>query len=358
MNLGSGFGIVTFSQVDVAGTFTYNYLTNTSQGYVPISSNYVLSNQTMPPSYWALSTTATYSGTIRVCINSQVAPFYSLLHYQSPPGVWQNVTTDLVQQFFGGFLVCGSVTSLSPFALGAAGELTASGASDPHLVGANGVEFEFDGQSEGIYTLFSSPQFHLEMQLSDDDGPSTRYMTNVGLMFREEDFFFDTDEMQESFRDDLQKRLERAGGKLLSWSSWQVKIELCPQQIVTISQMHSTKPWLSHADGSPWFYLDVNITVPGCHDSFDGALGRTYNCKYFTGQEEFKWSHEQEEKFRVPTLLTMTGAFQADAPCDAEYDGSTPPAAAKRVGGGKAQQLQSQLSSSSSSSFLEEKESG
>ena len=183
-------------------------------------------------------------------------------------------------------------------------------------MGANGVAFDFDGESKGIYVLFSSPQFHLAMQLSDDDGPSTRFMTHLGLMFGDEIFHFDVQTMNETFRDDLEERLIRAGGKLLSWSSWKTVIQLGPHQHLTISQMHTTEPWLTHADGRPWYYLDVSITVPGCHDSYDGALGQTYKCKYLSGEETFEWSHTQEESFRIPTLSTPTGPFQIDSVCD------------------------------------------
>jgi hypothetical protein len=182
-------------------------------------------------------------------------------------------------------------------------------------VGATGVKYDFDGASAGNYTLFSAPQFQVNMQLSDDDGPSTRFMTEIGLLFRDEVLLFDTHTMSQSFRDDLEHSLVHAGGKLLSWSPWKVKMELCPGHLITISQMHTTEPWLTHADGRPWYYLDVEVTVPNCDDSYDGALGQTYKCEYVSGKKEFIWSHSQEESFRVPTLSAPTASFLVGSTC-------------------------------------------
>ena len=171
-------------------------------------------------------------------------------------------------------------------------------------------------------TLFSCEQFHVNMQLSNDDGPSTRFMTNIGIIFCTETLLFDTRTMSESVRDDLQEQLDRvAGGKILSWSSWQIKLELCPGHVITISQMHTTEPWLTHANGAPWYYLDVEISVPNCDNVYDGALGQTYKCDFVSGSKEFVWSHDQEESFRVPTLSTTTGPFRVDSPCPGDTSG-------------------------------------
>ena len=182
-------------------------------------------------------------------------------------------------------------------------------------MGATGVAYDFDGASTGNYTLFSSPQFQVNMQLSDDDGPSTRFITNVGILFRGETFLLNTQTMSASFRDNLQQRLARVTGRLLSWSRWQIKMELCPGHLITVSQMHTTEPWLTHANGDPWYYLDVDITVPGCDDSYEGALGQTYKCEYVSGKTDFVWSHAQEESFRIPNLSAPTKPFQVDSIC-------------------------------------------
>jgi hypothetical protein len=140
-------------------------------------------------------------------------------------------------------------------------------------------------------------------------------MTHIAVLFRSETLMFDTRTMSESFRDNLQERLARVGGKVLSWSPWKVKMEMCPGQIITISQMHTIEPWLSHGNGDPWFYLDVEVNVPNCDDSYDGALGQTYKCEYVSGEKQFVWSHDQEESFRLPTLSAPTAPFQVDSTC-------------------------------------------
>ena len=187
--------------------------------------------------------------------------------------------------------------------------------NDPHLVGAMGLNYDFDGASTGNYTLFSAPQFQVNMRLSDDDGPSTRFITHLAILYRVETLLFNTDTMSQSFRDNLEESLIRGEGNLLSWSPWQIKMELCPGYFITVSQMHTIEPWLAHADGSPWYYLDVEISVPNCDNSYDGALGQTYKCGYVSGRKEFVWSHAQEESFRIPTLPTPTGLFQVDSKC-------------------------------------------
>jgi probable HAF family extracellular repeat protein len=66
-----------------------------------------------PPTYYELSTNASFSGSIQVCIDSTGVTFNgppTLWHYEG--GAWTNVTTSV-----NGAIVCGSVTSLSPFAL-------------------------------------------------------------------------------------------------------------------------------------------------------------------------------------------------------------------------------------------------
>jgi hypothetical protein len=69
-----------------------------------------------PPIYYDLSTTAQFSGNITVCINYAGVTFASssprLFHYEN--GVWldRTVSMDTTNQ-----IVCGTVTSLSPFAL-------------------------------------------------------------------------------------------------------------------------------------------------------------------------------------------------------------------------------------------------
>jgi hypothetical protein len=98
---------LTFSTVTQAGI---SGLATSGTGPAPLA-GFALGN---PPTYYNLSTTAVYSGSISVCINYTGISFASpeLFHYNG--AAWVNVTTsvDPITQ-----IVCGSVTSLSPFAL-------------------------------------------------------------------------------------------------------------------------------------------------------------------------------------------------------------------------------------------------
>jgi hypothetical protein len=308
-------GVLTFTNVSSLGTLTVAPLPPSSPSAASLPSGQQFGN---PPVYYDISTTAVYSGSILVCLgypdNSFPLPYFNnpkLLHYDVASWVDITQTVDTTNR-----QVCGTVTHFSDFAVTFGDGLSSASFADPHLVGAMGTKFDFDGQSEGIYVLFSAPQFQVTMKLSNDDGPGTRFMTEVGLMFRNQSFFFNEADMSLAFLDDLDKRLGQVGGRLLSREYWQVKMELCPNVLVIVSQMHTTEPWFAHADGTPWYYVDVEVVLADCHDSYDGPLGQTYKCKYVQGEEEFVWSHEQEESFRIPDLFTSTwGSFQVDAPC-------------------------------------------
>ncbi len=70
-----------------------------------------------PPVYYDVSTTATFSGSVKLCFTWKQGQFYNettirLMHYES--GAWRDVTTSLDTT---NNIVCGMVTSLSPFAL-------------------------------------------------------------------------------------------------------------------------------------------------------------------------------------------------------------------------------------------------
>ena len=80
--------------------------------------------------------------------------------------------------------------------------------------------------------------------------------------------------------------------------------------------MHTIEPWLAKADGSPWNYLDVDVVAHSCDDAFDGALGQTYKCTYVSGSQEFKWSHDQEDGFWVPSLFSHHRVAFRDSACD------------------------------------------
>jgi hypothetical protein len=100
---------LTFSSVTSSGTTS---VVQSGNGQPP-PSGFKVGN---PPSYFDISTTASFSGAIQVCID------YSTVSYGNPNnlklfhlegGTWVDVTTsnDTVNH-----IICGSVTSLSPFA--------------------------------------------------------------------------------------------------------------------------------------------------------------------------------------------------------------------------------------------------
>ncbi len=104
---GTAQATVTFGTVTVAGASLLT--TSSTEPALPIG--YQIGS---PPTFYDITTTATYSGTITVCLSyAGVTPSpTNLLHYVG--GAWVDITTtvDAVNQ-----MVCGTTTSLSPFAL-------------------------------------------------------------------------------------------------------------------------------------------------------------------------------------------------------------------------------------------------
>jgi hypothetical protein len=86
---------------------------------------------------------------------------------------------------------------------------------------------------------------------------------------------------------------------------------LCSQHTISFATRHS--------DGIN--FLNLEVSVPGCHDAYGGLLGQTYQCKY--AHEKFEWSREREEAFRVATLTTASGMYSPLAECahEDEYRG-------------------------------------
>lgn len=123
-----------------------------------------------------------------------------------------------------------------------------SASSDPHLVGASGVEYDFNGEPGSTYSLFSAPQCQLAVHLAGD-GPGTHFMTQVGLLFKGEEFFFGESTMTEVSRRP-RGPAHACGDALFEWSPSHAELSLCPGHTVGISQMHTSAPWLMRADGS------------------------------------------------------------------------------------------------------------
>jgi len=129
-NTGSGSN-VTVNLVDAGGTAygtaTYQNVTGTGNTYianpytppVPVS-GYAIGNPSDPQIYFNITTDASYTGGVDVCLNYDETHIPGpeanlvLLHYDGT--MWANVTTsrDLVNN-----RICGHVTSLSPFVIGA-----------------------------------------------------------------------------------------------------------------------------------------------------------------------------------------------------------------------------------------------
>lgn len=84
---------------------------------------------------------------------------------------------------------------------------------DPHLSGPNGIKYDFHGQPNGIYNFFSAPQFQINAHLAGD-GPTVRFMTEIGVTFRNVTMRFGINQYAPKMIDRLKTELAAHGAKL------------------------------------------------------------------------------------------------------------------------------------------------
>jgi hypothetical protein len=189
-----------------------------------------------------------------------------------------------------------------------AAAVTASG--DPHLAGAYGIKFDVYGKPAANYSLLVAPAFEVNMQLADR-GPELRFMTAMAVLYKDKSFVIKPWTLKGK-RAELIAHFEALGAKVsIDTHKWTITIELCAQHTIVFTTYHS----------NDINYLNFAVNVPGCHDAYGGLLGQTYQCKY--ASEQFEWSREREEAFRVATLTTASATYSPLATCthEDEYRG-------------------------------------
>jgi hypothetical protein len=187
------------------------------------------------------------------------------------------------------------------------GPATASG--DPHLKGLYGIEFDVFGKPAANYSLLVAPAFEINMQLADR-GPEMRFMTSMAVLYQGKSFIITPWTVTSSA--ELIAHFEALGAKVdIDAPNWIITIELCAQHTIAFATRHSDNI----------NFLNLEVRVPGCHNAYTGLLGQTYQCKY--ANENFEWSREREEAFRIATLETPSDAYSPLATCahEDEYRG-------------------------------------
>jgi hypothetical protein len=152
------------------------------------------------------------------------------------------------------------------------------------------------------------------MQLADR-GPEMRFMTSMAVLYQGKSFVIKPWTLKGK-RAELIAHFEALGAKVnIDAPNWTFTIELCAQHSISFATRHS--------DGIN--FLNLEVSVPGCHDAYGGLLGQTYQCKY--AHEKFEWSREREEAFRVATLETASDMYSPLATCahEDEYRGGSDP---------------------------------
>jgi hypothetical protein len=176
---------------------------------------------------------------------------------------------------------------------------------DPHLSGAHGIKFDVFGQPGANYSLFVAPAFEVNMQLAKR-GPKLRFMTAMTVLFRGKSFTI-TPWTVKAKRAELIKHFESLGSKISIKDDRVITIELCAAHTISFTIDHAGRE--NNLNG----YLNFRADVPGCHDSYGGLLGQTYQCKY--GKEKFNWSRDREEDFRIAKLETPSGSYSPTVSC-------------------------------------------
>jgi hypothetical protein len=104
---------ITFDSVTTSGATS---VTTTNTNPLPLPAGFSLGN---PPIYYEISTTATFAGNAQVCFSYTAAQFTgpesSLRLLHDDHGTWVDVTTS---QDLANHILCGQVTSFSPFTIG------------------------------------------------------------------------------------------------------------------------------------------------------------------------------------------------------------------------------------------------
>jgi hypothetical protein len=170
---------------------------------------------------------------------------------------------------------------------------------DPHLSGAHGIKFDVFGQPGANYSLLVAPAFEVNMQLAKR-GPKLRFMTAMTVLYRGKSFTI-TPWTVKAKRAELIKHFESLGSKISIKDDRVITIELCAAHTISFAIHHAGRE--NNLNG----YLNFRMEVPGCHDSYGGLLGQTYQCKYAT--EKFEWSRDREDDFRIATLDTASGSY-------------------------------------------------
>jgi hypothetical protein len=182
---------------------------------------------------------------------------------------------------------------------------------DPHIAGAHGIKFDVFGAPGANYSLLVAPAFEVNMQLAKR-GPELRFMTSMTVLYRGKSFTITPTTAKEQ-RDELISHFESLDSKvsIKNWRTSHITIELCDGHAISFE---------THRNNGISF-LNFEMQVPGCLDSYGGLLGQTYQCKYAT--EGFEWSRAREEEFRIATLETSSGAYSPDTKCahENEYRG-------------------------------------
>jgi hypothetical protein len=145
---------LTFGTVDYAGTTTLT--TSTSAPALP--TGYQLSGSL----YYDITTTAGYSGTIKVCISlTGLSPVpTTMMHYDESVPIWQDITTTSSDPT----KICGETTSLSPFAL-----VVAPVTSKQVVMGPQAMEGDLKvamGSTLKVGYDFSIPKKHVAQTVS------------------------------------------------------------------------------------------------------------------------------------------------------------------------------------------------
>lgn len=194
------------------------------------------------------------------------------------------------------------LTLPAPLTFAAASAISA----DPHLRGPFGSKFDVKGVDNGTYVLFESPgQFRVTMTLMSG-GPKAHFIHRVDITLFDAaghslavpplSIWAHPKDFVETTRKLVQPFGARVGGKPVAIT---IDTDQGVRFIVTQLSTRLSDKQNPKDDGKLYYYVEVDVDVPGCSETFDGILGQLYHCRYEDGLAKFVWHDGDEEAFRV-----------------------------------------------------------
>lgn len=146
------------------------------------------------------------------------------------------------------------------------------------------------------YSLFVTPSYEINVRLGRS-GPELRYMTHMAVLYQGTSFIMDAWTVKNR-EVEMVRHFQGIGAKI-EIDGWAIQLEICGDKL-RFTSMHST-------DQTNINFLGFDARVNVCQETYDGVLGRMYQCKYVI--QKFQLTRDIVDEYVVGTLETPTRQF-------------------------------------------------